>query len=127
LLKLWFDFFSLISHNGNVVRLRSFIALFLIIGFLISLHGRVEAESSSHSHSDALEAAHKDSDDPAPSGKAPPWGAHTDQHGCYHSHAPFNVPAIVPLPPISCSIYVVETTQLLIPKITFVITHPPRA
>jgi hypothetical protein len=118
----------LILHNGSVVRLRSFIALFVIVGFLISLHGRVEAESSSHSHSDAFEAAHhKDRDDPVPVGKASPWGAHTDQHGCYHSHAPFNVPATVSLAPISCSSYVIETIQLFFPKITFVITHPPRA
>jgi hypothetical protein len=108
--------------------MKSFIALLVIIGFLISLHGRVEAESSSHSHSDALEAAHhKDSDDPTPVGKAPPWGAHTDQHGCYHSHAPFNVPATVSLALIYCSSYVIETIQLFFPNIAFVITHPPRA
>jgi hypothetical protein len=118
----------LISHNGDVVQIRSFIALFLIIGFLISLHGRVEAESTSHSHSSALEVSdHRDGDDTAPAGKAPPWGAHTDQHGCYHSHAPFNVPATVSLAPISCSTYVTETIQLFIPTIAFHITHPPRA
>jgi hypothetical protein len=116
----------LIPHNGNVVRLRSFIALFLIIGFLISLHGRVEAESSNHSHPSKI-SDHKDGDGTAPAGETLPWGAHTDQHGCYHSHAPFNVPATVSLAPISCSSYVIETIQLFIPTITFNITHPPRA
>ena len=118
----------MISHNGSIVRLRSFIALFLIIGFLISLHGRVEAESLSHSDSSVREISdHKDGDNSAPAGENHPWGAHTDQHGCYHSHAPFNVPATVSLAPISCSTYVTETIQLFIPTIAFDITHPPRA
>jgi hypothetical protein len=125
-LKVWFDFSLLTPHNNGVVHLRSFIALSLIIGLLISLHGRVEAESSNHSHPSKI-SDHKDEDGTAPAGEALPLGAHKDRHGCYHSHAPFNVPATVSLSPISCSTYVTEATQPLIPTIAFHITHPPRA
>jgi len=67
-----------------------YFALILLIGFWLSFQGRLEPDFSSvHSslpfHAADLAHQHDDSS-PAPS---TPLGAHKDQHGCYHSHAPF--------------------------------------
>ena len=69
---------------------RRCLALVLLLGFWLSIHGRLEpdfnsAHASSAFHSVDLAHQHNDSS-PAPSS---PLGDHKDQHGCYHSHAPF--------------------------------------
>ena len=111
------------------MRFRSFIGFFLILGFLISLYGRVEAESIFHSYrSESGISDHKDADNTGPAGENHPLGAHKDQHGCYHSHASLNLPPTVsPSSPISCSTYVMEVGFHLFPTIAFGIDHPPRA
>jgi hypothetical protein len=113
----------------HIVHFRFFIAVFLIVGFLISLYGRVEAESISHSHSnDAGISDPKDNDRMPPVGQTHPVGAHKDQHGCYHSHASFNLPpTICPLSPIYCSTYVMEASFSLFSTIASSIAPPPRA
>ena len=123
-----FDFTLLIDHNGHVVKLRSFIAVFLIVGFLISLHGRVEAETISHSHGSESEMSdQKDGNDTAPAAENHPLGAHKDQHGCYHSHASLNLPpTMCPLSPIYGSTYVMETNFSLFSTIPSSIAPPPR-
>ena len=111
------------------MRFRSFIVFFLILGFLISLYGRVEAESISHSYrSESGISDHKDADNTGPAGKNEPLGAHKDQHGCYHSHLSLNLPPTVSLlSPISCSTYVMEASFHLFPTFVFGIDHHPRA
>jgi hypothetical protein len=111
------------------MRFRSFVVFFLILGFLISLYGRVEVESISHSYrSESGISDHKDADNTAPAGENHPLGAHKDQHGCYHSHASLNLPVTVSLPfPIYCSNNVTETIPPFFLTIVFSITHPPRA
>lgn len=69
-----------------------FLALILLLGFWLSFHGRLEPDFNSSSSSLAFHGAdlahpHEDSSE-APS---TPLGSHKDQHGCYHSHAPFIV------------------------------------
>lgn len=108
--------------------MKSFLILILITGFLISLHGRGEAETFSHLHASQEEIADpNDSDDTAPAGKTSPLGPHTDQHGCYHSHVTLHLPAkISPLSPIYCSTKVTTASLLSFPIIIFNITHPPQ-
>jgi hypothetical protein len=63
----------------------------LIVGLLLALHGRAEPDvdyiTHLSEHSASALPTHNDSSphEPLPSGN------HTDQHGCYHSHAPFTV------------------------------------
>jgi hypothetical protein len=112
-----------------MANVRRLIVFFVIIGFLISLYGRLEAESIFHSHfNDEGISGLKADDSTSPAGQSHPVGAHKDQHGCYHSHASLDLPTKVsPLSPVFSSTYLTEPTQPLFPTITFSITHPPRA
>ncbi len=111
------------------MRLKSFISVFLIVGFLISLHGRTEAETISHSHgSDSEMSDQKDGNETAPAAANHPLGAHKDQHGCYHSDASLYLPVTVSsLWPTYCSRNLIAPNLPLFPIVTFSITHPPRA
>jgi hypothetical protein len=50
------------------MRFKSFIAVFLIVGFLISLHCRTEAETISYSHGSESEMS-----DQKDGNNSPPW------------------------------------------------------
>jgi ABC-type nickel/cobalt efflux system permease component RcnA len=72
------------------MRFRQALALILFTGFWLSFHGRFETDfKNSHSslafHVIDLAHEHNESSDVP----AAPQGDHKDQHGCYHSHAPF--------------------------------------
>ena len=85
------DLTLLLPYDSNrFMGVRRCIVLLLLAGFWLSIHGRLEADfSSSHSslafHAADLAHEHEDSSR-TPSA---PRGDHKDQHGCYHSHAPF--------------------------------------
>ena len=68
---------------------RSFVLL-LLLGFCLSIQGRMEADFSNVSSSlefHVSDDTHQHSNSPQkPSTSS---GAHKDQHGCYHFHAPF--------------------------------------
>lgn len=70
--------------------IRSLLALVLLIGFSLSVQNRSEPDFAV-SHSSlafhTIDLAHEH-EDPSRLPSAP-RGAHKDQHGCYHSHAPF--------------------------------------
>lgn len=108
---------------------RSFIAVFLIIGFLISLYGRAEAESISRSHSNNAGISDpKDGESKPSNAENHPVGAHKDQHGCYHSHSPLNLPVeAFLLRPAHFSRYVTETNLPFFSTFASSISPPPRA
>jgi len=69
---------------------RRCLAVMLLVGFCLLIQGRLEPDFASAHHSEAFHAAdltHPHDD----TSRAPlsPAGPHKDQHGCYHSHAPF--------------------------------------
>jgi ABC-type nickel/cobalt efflux system permease component RcnA len=74
------------------MQFRQCIALMLLVGFWLSVHGRLEPDYN-RAHSELVfqvaDPVHQHED----SSRTPsaPLGAHKDQHGCYHSHAPFVV------------------------------------
>lgn len=66
------------------------LALILLVGFSLSFQGRAELDFNSAHPSLAFhvsDLAHEHEN----SSQVPtaPWGDHKDQHGCFHSHAPF--------------------------------------
>lgn len=107
---------------------RRCLALVLLLGFWLLIQGRLEPDfSSAHSslafHAADLAHQHNDSS-PAP---LTPAGAHKDQHGCYHSHAPF----VVVETAFNCQVVltVLVTATLETPH-SFALTsilRPPRA
>jgi hypothetical protein len=55
-------------------------------------------------------------------------GAHKDQHGCYHSHAPLNLPVeVFPFLPDHYSRCVAETNVPFFSTFASSIAPPPRA
>jgi len=102
--------------------------VWVIVGFLLSLHGRVESEWRGGNQSTSGMLVARADDGPGfPWGNSFPPGQHKDQDGCYHSHAPFHTPATTFLVPISFSMYVTEAISLFLPTIPFNISYPPRA
>lgn len=107
--------------------LRRLLVLLLLVGFCFSFHGRLEPDLN-HSHSASMvDVAHEAKVDknslPVPS---VPSGDHKDQHGCYHSHAPFALVAALFGCHLTSSVLV--TTPLLDPLSIALtnILHPPR-
>ena len=104
------------------------IVLLLLVGFWLSIQGRLEPEFKSFQSSLAFHVAdlahqHNDSSQ-VPSA---PTGDHKDQHGCYHSHAPF----VIVETAINCQ---VVSTSLVITSLKVPyslgltsILRPPRA
>lgn len=70
--------------------LRRCLVLVLITGFWLSFHGRLEPDVTITHDSVAVhgvDGSHRH--DHSSNIPATPMGDHKDQHGCYHSHAPF--------------------------------------
>ena len=107
---------------------RRCLALMLLVGFWLLIQGRLEPDfTSAHSslafHAADLAHQHNDSS-PAP---LTPAGAHKDQHGCYHSHAPFVVVETA-FSRQSVSTALVTTTLEIPYSLALAnILHPPRA
>jgi ABC-type nickel/cobalt efflux system permease component RcnA len=97
----------------------------LLVGFCLSWHGRLEPDfASSHSSLSFHVADHDDDSNDVPTATE---GDHKDQHGCYHSHAPFvavkavldrRLASIQLVAPIVKTPDSVDLTNIL---------HPPRA
>ena len=111
------------------MRFRRWLALILLAGLWLSFHGRFETDVEDFHSSPAWHVAdvaheHDDSSSEIPSA---PQGDHKDQHGCYHSHAPFVVVKI----PFNCqpAMSTLLPDSLQIPGSRFLtsILHPPRA
>jgi len=105
-----------------------FLALILLVGFWLSFQGRLEPDfNSAHSslafHAADLAHQHDDSS-PAPS---TPLGAHKDQHGCYHSHAPFVVVETAFSRQSISTALVTTTLEIPYSLALTSILHPPRA
>ena len=107
---------------------RRYFVFLLVLGFWLSVQGRMEpdfkaANLGSEFHSFDLTHQHND----APQSPANPTGAHKDQHGCYHSHAPF----VAAYSDFHCEAVssVLVAAALMIPHSpgTKAILHPPRA
>jgi hypothetical protein len=102
--------------------------LILLVSFWLSFQSRSELDfNSSHSslgfHVADLGHEHNDS----PRMPSAPRGDHKDEHGCYHSHAPFiavkaafdcKAASIPFVPDVSEVLYSFALTKIL---------HPPRA
>jgi ABC-type nickel/cobalt efflux system permease component RcnA len=102
--------------------------LILLVGFWLSFQGRAEPDfSSSHSslafHVADLAHEHKDSRGVPLS----PRGNHKDQHGCYHSHAPFVVVATTFGCEALSTPFVADALEIPYSFILASILHPPRA
>jgi ABC-type nickel/cobalt efflux system permease component RcnA len=110
------------------MRIARCLALIVLVGFSLSFQGRFESDvDSSHTvlalHNADLGHEHEDSSR-APSA---PSGDHKDQHGCYHSHAPFvEVTTAFKCQAVSTAL---AATTLEIPYSLALTTilHPPRA
>jgi hypothetical protein len=104
------------------------LALVLLVGFSLSFQGRFESDVGSAQTSLAVNMSvlgheHEDSSR-APSA---PLGDHKDQHGCYHSHAPF-VPVTTHFNCQALSTALVTATSEIPYSLTLTnILHPPRA
>jgi len=107
--------------------LRCLVAAWVITGFLFSLHGRVEPELGAVHSYPASRLFQTASEDEATSGAtALPLEDHKDRHGCYHTHAIFNL--VVAELPCYFSFFFF-TTDLISPSLTSspaAISHPPR-
>jgi hypothetical protein len=108
--------------------LRRLLALLLLVGLWLTFKGRLEPDFDPFHGSStvrAASAAHEDKN----SSQVPslPSGDHKDQHGCYHSHAPFALVSAL----FSCHLTssVLVTTSLPDPLSIALtnILHPPRA
>ena len=103
-----------------------FLALIVMVGFSLSFQGRLEPDFNRF-HS--LLAFHVGDLGHEDSSRAPsaPLGDHKDQHGCYHSHAPF----VAVTNAFDCQAVSIAlmTTPLEIPYSLALtnILHPPRA
>lgn len=108
--------------------LRRCFMLLLLVGFSLSIHGRMEPDfKATHVVSEfhASDLSHQHSDSPQlPSN---PTGAHKDQHGCYHSHAPFVIAHVG----FNCEAASSELVAAVLKApwylISKTILHPPRA
>jgi hypothetical protein len=104
------------------------LALILLVGFCLSFQGRLEmdfdyAHSSLAFHADDLKHEHKDSRDFPLS----PQGNHKDQHGCYHSHAPFVAVATTFDCEALSTPFVAGALEIPYSLTLTSILHPPRA
>ena len=103
-------------------------AAWVVAGFLLSLHGRVEPEWSALSSSLALSMSLAGNNDGSTSGaKSLPLEDHKDRHGCYHTHSAFTL--VVAELPCYFSFFFF-TTDLISPSLIVsspAISHPPRA
>ena len=108
--------------------LRRSLALLLLVGFCLSFQGRLEPDLN-HSHGASMvDVAHEaNGDKNSLPVSSVPSGNHKDQHGCYHSHAPFALVAALFGCHLTSSLLV--TTPLLDPLSIALanILHPPRA
>ena len=107
---------------------RRCIVLLLLIGFWLSIHGRMEPDFdsvhlSSELHASQLPHQHEDS----PQKPANPTGAHKDEHGCYHSHAPFVAAHADIQSETASSALVAAVLQIFRSLDASSILHPPRA
>ena len=107
--------------------LKFFTAAWVIAAFLLSIHGKIEPElRAARSYEDGSVLTSVEDRQPVPT-KGSPSGDHVDQHGCYHSHAPFTVVAALFNWNVSVSFL---TTSLFSPPLlisSIKILHPPRA
>lgn len=107
---------------------RRCLALVLLVGFWLLIQGRLEPDfSSAHSslafHTVDLAHQHDDSS----SAPLTPAGAHKDQHGCYHSHAPFVlVETCITCQAVSTAL-VISSLDIPYSSDLTSILHPPRA
>lgn len=110
------------------MKLESFIIWLVVLGILFSLHGRAEPETNATPISiNQGVSGLADDNEASPLNQPLPLGDHKDQHGCYHSHAPFQ-PAAVGFPSqFFCSLYVSEVSSPIPSVHTSDISHPPRA
>ncbi len=120
-----FDAFSRIRPSMGLRR--CFVAL-LLVGFWLSIHGRMEPDFDTVHPSSEFHASHSPHQhENSPQKPADPAGAHKDQHGCYHSHAPF----VAVSTSFSCepatSTLVTAALEILRSPIPNTILHPPRA
>jgi ABC-type nickel/cobalt efflux system permease component RcnA len=107
---------------------RRYLVLILLVGFWLSFQGQLEPDfEGSHSslafHVADLPHQHEDSS------RVPstPSGDHKDQHGCYHSHAPFvAVTTIFECQALSTAL-VTRTLETPDSLALTSILHPPRA
>ncbi len=106
----------------------SFIIWLVVLGVLFSLHGRAEPESKigSTSIKQGLSTL-ADDNEASPLNEPLPPGDHKDQHGCYHSHAPFQPAVVGFLSQFFCSLYVSKVSSPIPSVHTSDISHPPRA
>jgi hypothetical protein len=104
------------------------LALILLIGFCLSFQGRLKMDfdyvhSSLVFHANDLKHQHKDSRDVPLSRQ----GDHKDQHGCYHSHAPFVTVATTFNCEVLCTPFIADALEVLHSFTLASILHPPRA
>lgn len=110
------------------MRFARYLALILLVGLSLSFQGRLDPDFDSPYSSSAYHVGDQ-AQDHTDSSHAPlvPQGDHKDQHGCYHSHAPFLVPtSTFDWQPASA---IFATALLKIPYFLAPtsILHPPRA
>ena len=103
-------------------------ALLLLVGFCLSWHGRLEPDfASSHSSLSFYVADHASNDDDSSDVPTAPKGDHKDQHGCYHSHAPFVAVKTVLDRRLASILFVAAIVKAPDSLELTSILHPPRA
>jgi hypothetical protein len=107
--------------------LRRLLALFLLVGLSLVFQGRLEPDFNHFYGASTVHATTTHEHENSSRVPSVPSGDHKDQHGCYHSHAPFALVAAV----FNCVLVssVLVTTPLLNPLSIALtnILHPPRA
>ena len=109
------------------MKLETFIIWLVVLGFLFSLHGRVEPESDAGPTSISQGVSNLTDDNrPSPLNKPLPTGDHKDQHGCYHVHAPFTVSAVELPCQLSFFLFTADLSSPYSSPPSEVIPYPPR-
>jgi hypothetical protein len=107
---------------------RRWFAFILLVGFSLSLHGRLEPDFASfHSSLSFHVDDHVNNDDDSNDVPTAPQGDHKDQHGCYHSHAPFVAVKTVLNRRLTSILFVAAIVKAPDSLDLTSILHPPRA
>ena len=98
-----------------------------MLGFLISVHSRFEPELNAGftSMSQSLSGLANDNE-LSPLTKPLPLGDHKDQHGYYHTHAPFMAPVVDFICHFSFALFTPEAVRQALSTSSRDIHHPPR-